>query len=89
MESGQEDFTVGLPPPGSKHQEYEELGFPICAIYLSGKHRMKGRLGKTLVSGGGCWVVGYIESKTHRDWKLSTDYSGWSHDNNKGSQGTK
>lgn len=28
---------------------------------------MKGRLGKTLVSGGGWWVAGHVESKTHRD----------------------
>ena len=38
----QGDCTTGLPPRGSKQQQREKLGFPICVIYLDGKHGGEG-----------------------------------------------
>ena len=40
--------TTGLLPHGSKHQEWEKLGFLIRIIYLGGKCRVKGAFGGTL-----------------------------------------
>lgn len=42
VESSQGDCTAGLLPCGSKQQEREKLGFPVCVIYLAGKHGGEG-----------------------------------------------
>jgi hypothetical protein len=54
---------MGLLPHGSKHQEWEKLGFLIRIIYLGGKCRVKGHLGELWVcetvspTGDGWWLV--------------------------------
>lgn len=76
------DCTVGLLPHGSKHQEWEKLGFLTRIIYLSGKRRVRGAFGGTLgllrlfhppeTAGGLCRVQGLgsigIEAVDRQQW---------------------